>query len=241
MPQQLSAAHMATYDMIFQHPISRNLEWRDLRSMLSALSDSVEEHDQNVKFHRNGQTLVVHPPRRKDFSDVAELMNVRRFLERFATPGPPAPVVAAADGAHLLVVIDHRLARIYKTELHGSIPQRIIPFDQNGSGRHLHYVENDSNGQRKPEQRSFYAAVAKTLGNAENILVFGSGTGASSAMDQLLGELRQNYASIAKRVVRTIVVDEQHLTEDQLLAKARGIYAEIDPMAQTQGRSLHGT
>ena len=230
MSKQLSAAHLATYDMIFQHPISRNLEWRELRSMLGALSDSVEEHDENVKFRRNGQTLVVHPPRRKDFSDVAELMNVRRFLERFATPAPAA-AAADADGAHLLVVIDHRLARIYKTELRGSIPQRIIPFDQNGSGRHLHYVENDSNGQRKPEQRSFYEAIAKTLGNAENILVFGSGTGASSAMDQLLAELRQNYASIAKRVVRTIVVDEQHLTEDQLLAKARGIYAEMMPTA----------
>jgi len=219
---------MATYDMIFQHPIARNLEWRNVRSMLGALSDTVEEHGENVKFSRNGQTLVVHPPRRKDFSDVTELMNIRRFIERSDTP-PTAEV--AADGAHLLVVVDHRLARIYKTELHGSVPQRIIPFDQNGSGRHLHYVENDSNGQRKPEQRSFYEAIAKTLGNAENILVFGSGTGASSAMDQLLGELRQNYASIAKRVVRTIVVDEQHLTEDQLLAKARGIYAEITPTA----------
>ena len=238
MAPQLSAAHMATYDMIFQHPISRNLEWRELRSMLGALSDSVEDHDQNVKFHRNGQTLVVHPPRRKDFSDIAELMNVRRFLERSATPSPAAP--AGAGGAHLLVVIDHRLARIYKAELHGSIPQRIIPFDQNGSGRHLHYVENDSNGQRKPEQRSFYEAVARTLGNAENILVFGSGTGASSAMDQLLVQLRQHHATIAKRVVRTVVVDEQHLTEDQLLAKARAIYAKMNSTAPTPDRSPHG-
>lgn len=223
MTLQLTAAHMTTHDMIFQHPIARNLEWRDLRSMLGALSDFVEEHDENVKFTRNGQTLVVHPPRRKDFSDVRELMNIRHFLDRSSTPAAEAVV----EGAHLLVVIDHRLARIYKIELHGSLPRRILPFDRNGSGRHLHYVENDSNGQRKPEQRSFYEAIAKTLGSAENILVFGSGTGASSAMDQLLAELRQHIENIARRIVRTVVVDEQHLSEGQLLAKAREFYEKI--------------
>jgi hypothetical protein len=199
--------------------------------MLRALSDSVDEHADNVKFTRNAQTLVVHPPRRKDFSDVGELMNIRRFLERSATPAQQP----AEEGSHLLVVIDHRLARVYKTELHGSIPQRIVPFDRNGTGRHLHYVENDSNGQRKPEQRSFYEAVARTLGNAENIIIFGSGTGASSAMDQLLAQLQEHHQGIARRVVRTVVVDEQHLSEDQLLAKARSLYPEPGSQPQTHG------
>ena len=40
-------------------------------------------------------------------------------------------------------------------------------------------------GQRKPEQRSFYDAVAKTLEGANQILLFGTGTGPSSAMAQL--------------------------------------------------------
>jgi hypothetical protein len=133
-------------------------------------------------------------------------------------------ILGDAEGVHLLVAIDHRLARIYKTELHGSLPQRILPFDRNGSGRHLHYVENDSSGQRKPAQRSFYEAIAKTLGSAENILVFGCGTGASSAMDQLLAELSQHDENIARRIVRTVVVDEQDLSEGQLLAKAREFY-----------------
>jgi hypothetical protein len=223
MTPELSAAHSATYDMIFQHPISRNLEWRHVRAMLTAMSDSVEEHTENVKFTRNGQTLVVHPPRRKDFSDVQELMNIRHFLERSAAPvAAPAP-----DGSHLLVVIDHRMARVYKTEMHGAEPQRIMPNDRDGSSRYLHYVEDDPTGQRKPEQRGFYDAVAKSLSSAESILIFGSGTGASSAMDQLLAELRERYKGIAKHVVRTVVVNEQHLTEDQLLAKARETYAEL--------------
>ena len=224
MSVQLPADHQVTYDQLFQHPISRNLEWRHLRTLLVSLSDSVEEHTENVKFTRNGKTLVVRPPRRKDFSDVQQLMKIRHFLETSPFPA----VGAAVDGAHILVVIDHRMARIYRTDVHGAIPQQIVPFDRNGSGRHLHYVENDATGQRKPEQRSFYSAVANTLRNAQNILVFGCGTGASSAMDQLLAELQEHHQDIARRVVRTVVVDEPHLSEDQLLAKARTLYAEFD-------------
>ena len=46
-------------------------------------------------------------------------------------------------------------------------------------------------------------------------------------MEQLLAELRQHHAELAKRVVGSVVGDEQHLTRDQLLARAREIYARI--------------
>jgi hypothetical protein len=131
------------------------------------------------------------------------------------------PVVG---GLHLLVVIDHREARVYRAEMHGSVPQRVMPYDPDGYGRHLRYVEDDANGQRKPERKSFYEAVAKTLRGAEKVLLFGRGTGASSAMEQLLAELKHHNADLARHVVGTAVIDESHLTEDQLLAKAREFY-----------------
>jgi hypothetical protein len=213
--------HQRTYDAVFQHPISRNLQWRDVRSMLISLSDASEEHSDHLKFTRNGHSLTIHPPKRKDFSDVQELMQVRHFLERSGTSIPPT----AAEGIHLLVVIDHREARVFKTELHGSVPQRIAPYDPHGSHRHLHNVEDDSNGQRKPELKAFYETVVRTLSGAEVILIFGSSRGASSAMNHLVAELKQHHPHIAGRVVGTIVVDEQHLSDGQLLAKAREIYA----------------
>jgi hypothetical protein len=224
MQTQMSGNHQSTYDAVFRHPIARNLQWRDIRSMLVAMTDvTEEEHDGNVKFTRNRHTLTIHPPQRKDFSDVQELMKIRHFLEQSGAPVEAAPTSA---GAHLLVVIDHRLARIYKTEFHGSVPQQIVPYDAAGTGRHLHHVQNESNGQRKPEIKSFYTAIAKTLEHAEKILIFGSGTGASSAMDQLVAELDLHHQEIRRRVIASVVVDEQHLTEDQLLAKAREIYAQ---------------
>ena len=89
-----------------------------------------------VTLSPDGQTLTLHRPRGKDLADKKESMQVRHFLERSETPVPP-PEKA---GTHLLVVIDHRLARIYKTEFHGSVPQQIVPYDGAGSGRHLHHV-----------------------------------------------------------------------------------------------------
>lgn len=129
------------------------------------------------------------------------------------------------SGSHLLVVIDHRQARVYKTELHGSVPQKITPYDPGGFGRHLHYVQDDSSGQRKPDRRSFYEAIAKTLQDAEQILIFGAGTGASSAMEELLAQLNRHHGDLANRVVGSVVLDETHLSEDQLLARARDFYA----------------
>ncbi|HEX4056085.1 MAG TPA: hypothetical protein VHX86_17625 [Tepidisphaeraceae bacterium] len=222
MESQLSGSHQKIYQRIFQHPMPHNLQWREVWSMLSAMTDAnaVEDDKGNLKVARNGQTLVLHRSRGKDLADKKELMQVRHFLERSDAPAPTPATV----GTHLLVVIDHREARIYRTELHGSVPQRIAPYDPFGFGRDLHYNQDDSNGQRKPEQKSFYDAVAKTLHGAQQILMFGAGTGASSAMERLLLELKQHHQDIAKRVVGSIVVDEHHLTEDQLLAKARELF-----------------
>jgi len=128
MRLQLRGSHRRTYDAIFRHPAARNLDWRDVRSMLGALAEVVEEPNGNLKVTRNGETLVLHASLDKDIAK-EELMEIRHFLERSEAAAPEAEAL----GAHLLVVIDHRQARIYKTEVHGSVPQRITPFDPGGS------------------------------------------------------------------------------------------------------------
>ena len=222
MNTETQGSHQATYDAVFHHPVARNLQWREVRAMLGHISDAVaEEHSGSVKFTRNGETLTVHPPRRKDFSDVAEVMRIRHFLERSAKPKPPV----AGDGRNLLVVIDHREARIFRAEVHGSEPERITPLDPAGSDRYLHNVGDDGNGQRRPERKAFYDAVARTLAGAEQILIVGSSTGSSSAMDHLVAELKQHHPSVARNIVGTVVVDERHMTDDQLLAQGRTFFA----------------
>ena len=221
---QTLGIHQGTYDALFRHPVARNLQWRDVRSMLCSVAEVAEEHGSgNVRFTRNGQTLTVHPPRRKDFSDVQELIHIRQFLERSGVPSQ----ADVPDGVHLLVVIDHREARIFRAELRGSVPERITPYDPHGSRRHLRHVEEeDPSGRRKGELNTFYEAVARTLSGAERLLILGSSTGASSAMTHLAAEFKRRHPDLARRVIGTFVVDERHMTDDQLLAKAREVYAQ---------------
>jgi hypothetical protein len=45
-------------------------------------------------------------------------------------------------------------------------------------------------------------------------------------MNHLLVELKRHHPELARRVVGTMVVDDQHMSEGQLLAKARECYAK---------------
>ena len=137
--------------------------------------------------------------------------------------------MAAPDTApHLLVVIDHHEARVYRTEVHGAIPTSIVPYDPHEYGKHLHSAHEWTDGKRQPERKSFYEAIAKTLRGAEQVLLFGSGTGRSSAMEQLLADLKDHHADVAKKIIGSVVVDPHHTTENQLLAHARDFYAEYN-------------
>jgi hypothetical protein len=219
MESVLSGTHQKVYDRLFAHPLPHNLQWRELSSMLSALpsTTAIEDKDGKLKVTRNGHTITLHPPRGKDLADEDELMQLRHFLQQSSQPTP----ASAVAGTHLLVVIDHREARIYSAEVDGTIAKRITPYDPFGFGRSLRYTQDDSNGQRKPELKSFYEAVAKTLQDAQQILVFGTGTGESSAMKQLLADLTKHHHDVAGRIIGSEAINEHHLTEDQLLAMAR--------------------
>jgi hypothetical protein len=221
---KLTASHRTTYAALFQHPVARNLDWRDVRSLLNVLGAVVPQPNGNLKVTRNGQTTVLRPSRDKHVADVEELMQIRHFLERSGAVAEEH----VASGEHLLVVINHHEARVYETELRDSVPERIVPYEIGGTGRYLRQVEDgNASGQRKPEQRGFYEAVATSLHGAQKILLFGSGTGSSSAMDHLLAELSRNHPDLAERVVGSVIVDETHLTDNQLLAKARECYSVV--------------
>jgi hypothetical protein len=134
-----------------------------------------------------------------------------------------------ADAAPtLLVVIDHHEAKVYRTETRDAVPERIVPYDPHGHGRHLHSAHEWTDGKRVPERKSYYEAVAKTLAGAGRIMMFGGGTGRSSAMDQLMADLKDHHPDVAAKVVASVVVDAHHTTEHQLLAQARAIFADLD-------------
>jgi len=219
----LTGAHLRTYNAIFQHPVSHNLGWRDVHTLLRQLGQVAEEPNGNLKVTRNGQTLVLPAPRSKDVAEADEVLALRRFLERSKTTDTDT----AETETHWLLVIDHHEARIFRTEIRGTVPQQILPHEPDDFFRHAQNSMNLSKGKEKPDPNSFFEPVAQALQAPGQILVFGTGTGTSSEMDQFIAWLKIHHPAQAQRITGALVVDEHHLTEKQLLAKAREFYARI--------------
>jgi len=217
----LTGSHLRAYNAIFQHPLSHNLEWHDVYAMLRQLGHIEEESNGHLRVTRNGQVLVLHPPRTKDVSGADEIMELRHFLERSET----AETVSQGADTHWLLVIDHQEARIFRAEMNGAIPQQILPHEPGRYFRHEHNSKDFSRGQEKPEPNSYFEPVAEALQVHGQILVFGSGTGASSEMDQFIAWVKVHRPEIGRRIIGSLVVDGHHLTADQLLAKAREFYS----------------
>jgi len=217
----LTGSHLRAYNAIFQHPVSHNLAWHDVDALLRQLGQVDEEPNGNLKVTRNGHILILPPPRTKDVAETEELMALRHFLEQSET-APSDPKVMETQW---LVVIDHHEARIFRSAAHGAVPQLVRPHVPEDYFRHAHNSMGFSRGQEKPDPNSFFEPVAAMLNGAGKILIFGTGTGMSSEMDQFVAWLNLHHPIVAKRIIGSLVIDEHHLTEGQLLAKAREFFA----------------
>jgi len=216
-PSNLKGAHLRTYNTIFQHPVSHNLNWREVRSMFEHIGEVTDESNGHLKITRNGQTLLLHRPVTKDVPSADEVLILRHFLERSEV----VPAAADPNDAHWLLLIDHHEARIFRSEIHGGIPRKILPMEY----EHTRDTGDVSRGKEEPDAPTFFKPVAEALKMAGAILIFGTGTGTSNEMIQFIAWLNKHYPELAGRVVGSVVVDESHLTNDQLLAKARDFYS----------------
>ncbi len=122
-PTHLNASHQRTFEAIFRHLTSHNLEWHDVRSLLAALADVAEEHDGTLRVTHNGQSTILHVPKHKDVATVEDVLALRHFLDQ------SGEIAIPAAGVQLLVMIDHHEAKIYRTLLHGAVPNQLVPSD----------------------------------------------------------------------------------------------------------------
>ncbi len=64
---------------IFQHPVSHNIEWNAVISLLNAVGSAVEQHGGKVAVTIGSQTEFFDPPAGKDI-DVQAVVDLRRML-----------------------------------------------------------------------------------------------------------------------------------------------------------------
>ena len=92
--QRLNSHQRDTLVHVFRHPLSHNIEWHDVLSLLNALGTVQETHKGHLLATIGGQTETFEQSRRKDV-DAEQLALLRRFLRRAGLgpdgdPGDPA-------------------------------------------------------------------------------------------------------------------------------------------------------
>jgi hypothetical protein len=214
---ELTGSHLRTYDTIFRHPAAHNLEWRHVRALFDHIADVTEQPNGNLRVTRNGHSMVLHTPQTKDVADIEELMSLRHFLQQ----SEKAAVGSADKDAHWLVVINHHEARVFHSEMPGTVAVRIQPPEAAGASRHEPGNKDFVRGREKPDANAYFEPVTAALRGAGDILLFGAGKGTGSEMEQLVAWLKRHHPEVAARVVGTQVIDEHHLTDAQLMMMAR--------------------
>jgi hypothetical protein len=80
-PEHLDARHRDTLRQIFQHPLSHNIEWRAVMSLLEAVGTVTVRHDGKVAVKIGPELEFLEPPAgsRKDI-DEQMVIDLRRML-----------------------------------------------------------------------------------------------------------------------------------------------------------------
>ncbi len=94
-PAHLNNHHRNTLRQIFQHPVSHNIEWHAVVSLLTAIGSVVEHRDGMVAITVGPATEFFDVPAHKDV-DVQTVVDLRRMLSS-AGYGPGAEEAATGD------------------------------------------------------------------------------------------------------------------------------------------------
>lgn len=76
---QLDAHHQATVDKILGHPMSHNIQWHDVLSLLENVGTVTEEHDGRFRVTVGSETQTFDVPRHHDM-DERQVVDLRRML-----------------------------------------------------------------------------------------------------------------------------------------------------------------
>ena len=80
-PGHLNSHQRDTMAHIFRHPLSHNIEWHAVLSLLHAVATVQETHRGNYLVTLGSETETFEPPRHKDV-DATQIATLRRLLRK---------------------------------------------------------------------------------------------------------------------------------------------------------------
>jgi len=207
--------------------LPRNPPWTDVIELIEHLGQVQPHGGEEFAFVIGTHREIFKKPHNSEFP-IDEVSRLRWFLKGAASE---SPVAGVAQSGRMVVVIDHHAAHIFR-HLDGSTPQdevKIEPYDPHHFHHHLvHRKDAHYRGDRVPEEASFYEEVATTLVPATQIVLIGSGTGKSSAVEALVEYLKKHRSDISRRVTATEIVDLSALTVPGIEAIAKRHMNSVD-------------
>jgi hypothetical protein len=78
-PMHLSNHHRNTLRQLFQHPVSHNIGWNAVVSLLGTVGTVAEQHGGKLAVTVGGETEFLDPPAHKDI-DAQMVVDLRRML-----------------------------------------------------------------------------------------------------------------------------------------------------------------
>jgi hypothetical protein len=80
-PEHLNSHQRDTLAQVFNHPLSHNIEWHSILSLLNAVATVQETHKGHVLATIEGESETFDPLRHKDI-DAEQLAHLRRLLRK---------------------------------------------------------------------------------------------------------------------------------------------------------------
>lgn len=218
--EKLSNQDQHTYDAIFRHPTSGNIEWHALMAMFNHLGEVVAEPNGKVKILLNGHALTLQ----QHGKDVARdtIKDIREFLKL-----SEASDAAVAGVSNFLLVLDHSEARVYRAEDSNAEPAHIEPYDPHGSDKHVRDPHENARPYTTRLHHEFYQRILEALQDADSVLVFTNGVGSGGEFEHMIADLKKHPESFVDRIVGVESLDLNHLTQGQILAEARKRFAAL--------------
>ncbi len=92
LDRNLSHHHRRTLEKILEHPISHNIEWSEVQSLLEAITTVERHRDGKIAVTLGSEMEILEPPAGKDI-DAQQVVDLRRMLTNagYGSPsGEPA-------------------------------------------------------------------------------------------------------------------------------------------------------
>jgi hypothetical protein len=200
--------------------LPRSLHWSDAVELIGHLGQVEPRGNDEFSFVVGSEKESFKKPNTPEIG-VEEVSRLRKFLKK---AGSETTGSSPEQSGRMVVVIDHHAAHVFR-DLGVSLPQgevTITPYDPHHFHHHLvHRKEAHYQGDRVPEETSFYEEVASALAPASEIVLIGHGTGTSSAVTVLAEHLKKHHIDVSRRVTAIENADLSALTQPEIEAIAK--------------------